>query len=162
MTDATDPTESLAAALGRVASGEFVLTARRDGREAGRLMSWVQQCSFSPPQVTVAVNKAGDILELLPDGATFVLNVIPDDSKKLIVHFGKGFAPGAPAFEGLEVRRDGDSPPVLLAAHAFLRCVVASRVDVGDHVLLVGRVVAGGVLRDAEPATRARKNGLRY
>ena len=76
MTDATDPTESLAAALGRIASGAFILTAGRGATETGRLVSWVQQCSFAPPQVTVAVNKAGDVLELLPDGAQFVLNVI--------------------------------------------------------------------------------------
>lgn len=162
MTDATDPTESLAAALGRIASGAFILTAGRGPTETGRLVSWVQQCSFAPPQVTVAVNKAGDVLDLLPDGATFVLNVIPEDGKKLMIHFGRGFAPGAPAFEGVDVLRDGDSPPVLPTAHAYLRCVVATRVDCGDHVLVIGRVTAGGVLHDGKPATHVRKNGLRY
>lgn len=162
MTDATDPTESLVAALGRIASGAFILTAGRGDQETGRLVSWVQQCSFAPPQVTVAVNKAGGVLDLLPDGSAFVLNVIPEDGKKLMIHFGRGFAPGAPAFEGVEVRRDGDSPPVLLTAHAYLRCVVVNRVDAGDHVLLIGRVTAGGVLHDAKPATHVRKNGLRY
>lgn len=162
MKDTTDPTESLAAALGRIASGTFVLTARRDGQEIGRLMSWVQQCSFSPPQITVAINKAGGILDLLPEGSQFVLNVVAEGAKALIVHFGRGFAPGEPAFEGLEVRRDGDAPPILLAAHAYLRCEVAARADAGDHTLLIGRVLAGGVLHDATPAMHVRKNGLRY
>jgi len=162
MKDATDPTESLAAALGRIASGTFILTAGRAAHETGRLVSWVQQCSFVPPQVTVAVNKAGGVLDLLSEGAAFVLNVIPEDGKKLIVHFGKGFAPDEPAFEGLDVRRDGDAPPVLLAAHAYLRCVVAGRIDVEDHVLVIGRVSAGGVLHDAKPAMHVRKNGLQY
>lgn len=163
MKDATaDPSESLAAALGRVPSGLFVLTARHDGAETGRLVSWVQQCSFDPPQVSVGVNKAGGVPDGLPDGAAFVLNVIPEGGKALIAHFGKGFGPGEPAFEGLDVRRDGETPPVLLAAHAYLVCRVTNRVDAGDHVLVIGRVTAGGVLHDGKPTTHVRKNGLRY
>lgn len=162
MKDAADPSEALAAALGRVPSGLFVLTARAGRAETGRLVSWVQQCSFDPPQVSVAVNKTSDALDWFADGAPFVLNVIPEGGKALIAHFGKGFAPDEPAFDGLDVRRDGESPPVLLASHAYLVCRVVNRVDAGDHVLVIGRVTAGGVLHDGKPTTHVRKNGLRY
>jgi flavin reductase (DIM6/NTAB) family NADH-FMN oxidoreductase RutF len=158
----TDSSESLAAALGRVPSGLFILTARAGHHETGRLVSWVQQCSFDPPQVSVAVNKSGDVMEWLSDGAPFVLNVIPEGGKALIVHFGKGFAPDEPAFNGLDVRRDGETPPVLCASHAYLVCRVSDRLDAGDHILLIGRVTAGGVLHDGKPTTHVRKNGLRY
>jgi flavin reductase (DIM6/NTAB) family NADH-FMN oxidoreductase RutF len=154
--------ESLAAALGRIPSGLFVLTAGRGGDETGMLASWVQQCSFEPPQVSVALRKGRDVLEYLTDGAAFVLNVVPENGKALIAHFGKGFGPGEPAFEGLEVRRDGDTPPVLAAAHAYLDCRVAGRCDAGDHVLVVARVVAGAVLHPGGPITHVRKNGLKY
>ena len=50
MGEPNDP-EALAAALGRVPSGLVVLTARHGARETGMLASWVQQCSFDPPQV---------------------------------------------------------------------------------------------------------------
>lgn len=153
---------SLAAALGRVASGLYVLTARHGDAETGMLASWVQQCGFDPPQVTVALQTGRDVLEWLGDGAAFVLNVIPEDGKKLIAHFGKGFAPGEPAFEGLELVRDGDAPPALKAALAYLVCRVAARVEVGDHTLVVGRVTTGAVLADGKPAVHLRKNGLRY
>ncbi|MBN9119594.1 MAG: flavin reductase [Planctomycetes bacterium] len=163
MKDATaDPSESLAAALGRVPSGLFVLTAGTGAAETGRLVSWAQQCSFDPPQVSVAVNRSGGALDLLPDGAPFVLNVIPEGGKALIAHFGKGFAPGEPAFDGLEVIREREIPPVLLASHAYLVCRVANRFDAGDHVLVIGRVTAGAVLHDGKPTTHVRKSGLRY
>jgi flavin reductase (DIM6/NTAB) family NADH-FMN oxidoreductase RutF len=157
-----DPSESLAAALGRIPSGLFVLTVGRGHNETGMLASWVQQCSFDPPQVSVAVNKARDVLEWLPDGATFVLNVVPEGGKQLVAHFGKGFAPGESAFEGLEVVRERDAPPVLLSAHAYLVCRAAARVDAGDHVLVIGRVTAGAVLHEGKPTVHTRKNGLRY
>ncbi|AWM39653.1 Diflavin flavoprotein A 1 [Gemmata obscuriglobus] len=158
----SDPSESLAAALGRVPSGLFVLTAKSGDRETGMLASWVQQCSFHPPQVSVALNNQRYALEWLGAGATFVVNVIPEGGKALVAHFGKGFEPGEAAFTGLDVRRDGPAPPVLLAAHAYLVCRVANRVAVGDHTLVIGEVTAGGVLHDAKPTIHTRKNGLRY
>jgi flavin reductase (DIM6/NTAB) family NADH-FMN oxidoreductase RutF len=155
-------TESLAAALGRIPSGLFVLTIANGEAETGMLASWVQQCSFDPPQVTVALNKERDVLDWLPDGAAFVLNILPEGGKALVAHFGKGIEGNEPAFEGLEVGRERDTPPVLLAAHAYLVCRVASRADAGDHVLLIARVTAGAVLHDGKPTVHVRKNGLRY
>jgi flavin reductase (DIM6/NTAB) family NADH-FMN oxidoreductase RutF len=155
--------ESLAAALGRVPSGLFVVTARDGDRETGMLASWVQQCSFDPPQVSVAVRKGRYILDWLADDAAFVVNVIPEGAKALVAHFGKGFEPGEPAFEGLKVRRDAETPPVLLTAHAYLACEVVTRVDAaGDHVLVIGNVIAGAVLHDGKPTVHVRKNGLKY
>jgi flavin reductase (DIM6/NTAB) family NADH-FMN oxidoreductase RutF len=161
MNDATTP-DPLAAALGRIPSGLFVLTARDGAAETGMLASWVQQCSFDPPQVSVAVNRQRDVLGWLAEGATFVLNVIPEGGKALVAHFGKGFARGEPAFTGLDVSRADETPPVLLTAHAYLVCRVAARVEAGDHVLVVARVTAGAVLNDHKPTVHVRKSGLRY
>ncbi|VTT98250.1 flavin oxidoreductase : Conserved protein/domain typically associated with flavoprotein oxygenases, DIM6/NTAB family OS=Chloracidobacterium thermophilum (strain B) GN=Cabther_A0991 PE=4 SV=1: Flavin_Reduct [Gemmataceae bacterium] len=157
-------TGTFAEALGRIPSGLFVLTARdgSSGRETGMLASWVQQCSFDPPLVSAAVRAGRYVLDWLADGAPFVVNVIPEGGKALIAHFGKGFEPDEPAFEGLDVRRDGDAPPVLLAAHAYLLCRVERRVEAGDHVLVVGRVAAGELLHHGGPIVHVRKNGLRY
>ncbi|MBY0458974.1 MAG: flavin reductase family protein, partial [Gemmataceae bacterium] len=69
---------------------------------------------------------------------------------------------GEQAFEGLEILRDGETPPALLASHAYLVCAVADRVEAGDHTLVIGRVTGGAVVRDAKPAVHVRKNGLRY
>lgn len=157
-----EATDEAVAALGRIPSGLFVLTVRVGGADTGMLASWVQQCSFDPPQVSVALRKGRDVLDGLADGAGFVVNVVPEGGKALVGHFGKGFGPGEPAFDGLEVRRVGDFPPVVLAAHAWLGCRVVGRCDAGDHVLVVGRVEAGGVLADGKPTVHVRKNGLRY
>ena len=91
--------DSLAAALGRVPSGIFVLAARHGEQETAMLASWVQQCSFDPPQVSVAVRRDRDIHDLLADGAAFTLNIVPIHATEFLKHFGKGFAPDAPAFE---------------------------------------------------------------
>lgn len=154
--------EPLAAALGRIPSGLFVLTARRGESETGMLASWVQQCAFDPPALTACVRAGRFVLDWLPVGAQLVVNVIPEGGKALVAHFGKGFDEGEPAFEGLEVERDGGSPPVLLAALAHLVCRVTARVETGDHVLLVAQVESGAAHTDGKPTVHTRKNGLRY
>lgn len=157
-----DAAPDLFAALGRVPSGLFILTARHGHRETGMLASWVQQCSFDPPQVVAAFAKDRWVLDWLAEGAALGVNVLGEGQKPLMSHFGKGFDPEAPAFEGLDVKRDAHAAPMLLAAHAFLDCRVAQRCEVSDHVLIVGRVVSGVVLNDARPATHVRKSGKHY
>ncbi len=161
MTGGTD-VDSLAAALGRIPSGLFIITVRHQHHETGMLASWVQQCSFDPPLITAAVRKDREVLAWLSVGDAFTVNVIPEGGKALVAHFGKGFELNQPAFEGLEIRRDGEWPPVLLAAHAHLGCRVVEKYAVGDHMLVVGRVAAGSVLNPGHPTVHVRKNGLKY
>jgi flavin reductase (DIM6/NTAB) family NADH-FMN oxidoreductase RutF len=162
MIDMSDANATLAAALGRIPSGLYVLTAAQADDETGMLASWVQQCSFDPPHVTIAVNRRRDFLEWLSEGAVVVLNIIPEGGRGLVAHFGKGFALGEPAFEGLEVNRGAGIPPILKQAHAYLVCRISNRVEVADHVLLIALVVAGAVLHDGKPTIHVRNNGLRY
>jgi flavin reductase (DIM6/NTAB) family NADH-FMN oxidoreductase RutF len=161
MSEGTD-IDSFATALGRIPSGLFILTVRHGKNETGMLASWIQQCSFDPPQITVALSKKRDVLEWLSDGSIFTVNVIPESGKALVSHFGKGFDLSESAFEGVEVRRDAEMPPVLLAAHAYIVCRVSNLVDVGDHLLVIGRVVMGSVLHPGHPTVHIRKNGMKY
>jgi flavin reductase (DIM6/NTAB) family NADH-FMN oxidoreductase RutF len=154
--------ESLAAALGRVPSGIFVLAAGHGERETAMLASWVQQCSFDPPQVSVAVRRDREIHELLADGAAFTLNIVPIHATEFLKHFGKGFEPGQPAFTGFAVERTPAGGAVLTDALGYLDCRVAGRCDAGDHELLIARVVGGRLHSDDKPMVHIRKSGLRY
>jgi flavin reductase (DIM6/NTAB) family NADH-FMN oxidoreductase RutF len=152
----------LAAALGRVPSGLFVLTLSRQGVETGMLASWVQQCSFEPPQVSVAVKPDRPVNAHLTDGATFALNVLGEGQTDLLKHFGRGFAPGEPAFEGVALERAGDGTPILTDALAHLECQVTGRSPAGDHDLVIARVTGGRLHGEGKPAVHVRKSGLHY
>ncbi len=151
----------LMAALGRVPSGLFVLTVKHGDAETGMLASWVQQCSFDPPQVSVAVRRDRDVNQWLTPDAPFVLNILDDGQTDMIVHFGRGFDLDTAAFTGLDVDRHG-SGPVLREALACLECRVVTRYNAGDHDLLIGRVVVGRVLNEGQPMVHVRKNGAHY
>lgn len=157
-----DPHKDLGAALGRIPSGLFILTARRGAVETGLLASWVQQCGFDPPQVSLAIRSDREIAAWLTVGAPFTLNILDDTQTDMISHFGRGFALDQPAFEGLEVERPADGGPVLCEALAYLHCEVTGRCPAGDHDLFIGRVLSGRLLNEGHPMVHVRRSGFHY
>jgi flavin reductase (DIM6/NTAB) family NADH-FMN oxidoreductase RutF len=152
----------LASALGRIPSGLFIVTARRESIETGMLASWIQQCSFAPPMLSLAVKQGRELADWLIGGTVFTINILERDQTDMIAHFGRGFAPGEPAFEGLEVERVGEGGPVLSEALAYLEGRVSASFPTGDHVLLVAEIVGGRLLNNGQPLIHVRKNGLHY
>jgi flavin reductase (DIM6/NTAB) family NADH-FMN oxidoreductase RutF len=158
----TDPHKQLGAALGRIPSGLFILTARCGEVETGMLTSWVQQCSFDPPLIMVAIKCGREVLDWLTPGAALTLNLLDASETDMIVHFGRGFALGEPAFKGLDIDRPEGSAPVLTEALAYLECKVKARHGGGDHEILICEVVRGRMLGDGQPMIHIRKSGFHY
>jgi flavin reductase (DIM6/NTAB) family NADH-FMN oxidoreductase RutF len=153
---------NLAAVLGRVPSGIFILTVRHGGLETGMLSSWVMQAAFDPPMVTVAVNRSRYIADWLDAGAAFVLNLVGEGQKALLKHFGHGFPPDQPAFEGLDIARSPGGVPILAAALGYLECVPKSHIDSADHRVYLAEVRHGELFHDNPPMIHIRKSGLHY
>ena len=152
------------AAVGRVPSGLFVVTARRGREETGMLAGWVQQCSFQPPRLTLAVAPDRLLHSWLSEaGATAVVNVLPAGAAQLIAHFTPGFGPGEAAFE--KVPLDGEAGsvgPVLADAAAYIEVTVAGCHEAGDHRLVILDVTGGDVRTADPPATHVRESGSHY
>src|SRR5207245_8658550 len=122
-----NPNKQPQAALGRIVSGMFVITARREPGETGMLASWVQQCSFDPPLVSVALRKGREIASWLPEGAPFVVNILDDTQTDMLIHFGRGFSETEAAFADVEVERVAGRPPIIRDPSACLHCRVPGR-----------------------------------
>jgi flavin reductase (DIM6/NTAB) family NADH-FMN oxidoreductase RutF len=157
-----EETKQLAAALGRIPSGLFILTARKGDSETGMLASWVQQCSFEPPLICLALGRQRPVSEWLTAGAVFALNILDQSQTDMIGHFGRGFSLDQPAFTNLEIDRSPSGLPVLDEALAYLECRVMSRLPTGDHDLLIGQVVSGKLQGEGQPMVHVRKSGAHY
>lgn len=150
------------AALGRVPSGIFILTAGTGSRATGMLASWVMQAGFEPPSVSVAVKLGRYVTDWLTNGEPFVLNIVAENQSHLLKHFGKGFEPGAPAFESLAIRHCPRGVPILEDCLGHLECEPTAHVDSGDHRVFLARVVRGKLNSYAAPMIHVRKSGSNY
>lgn len=157
-----DPVKTLAAGLGRIPSGLFVITYTGLEGETAMLGSWVQQCSFEPPQVSVAVRSDREAARLLTAGTSFTINILGEGQNALVGHFARGPAPGKSPFEGQVVERPVEGGIVLANALAWLHCRVVTKSNAGDHDLLIARVTAGKLQGEGRPMVHVRKNGLTY
>ena len=151
-----------AAALGRIPSGLFILTARHGSQETGMLASWVQQCSFDPPLIMAAIRRGRLLESWLHPGDSFVLNILDDSQTDMIAFFGRGIPPGENVFRDIGLERTPDGTAVLSETLAFLDCRVEALYPSGDHEVLLGRVAGGRVLSDGKPMIHIRKSGLHY
>ncbi|MER3415564.1 MAG: hypothetical protein C4297_05040 [Gemmataceae bacterium] len=151
-----------AAALGRIPSGLFILSARKERQETGVLVSWVQQCSFQPPLVTLALKRGRYIADWLRSGAAGTLNILDESQTNMISHFGRGFDPDEDAFCELNVIRREAQATILAEAVAYLDVRPEQHIPAGDHDLFLMRVLDGRVLSTGRPMVHIRKSGLHY
>lgn len=160
------PTDPLSLLLGQIPSGLSILTARNaQGEETGMLASWIQQAGFSPPSFTLAVNKSRYLVEWLQPEVSLAVSLIGESQKQLLGHFGKGFEPGAPAFEGLNISRTPRGLAVLSESIGWMEGTVQGRLDAGDHVVVLVSLTASqpGPLHGTErPWIHVRKSGAHY
>ena len=158
--------DTLAAILGRVPSGVFILTAKNDaGLETGMLASWVQQASFEPPMITVAINQKRYLHDWLKNEPHVVLNLLGEPQKQLLKHFGNGFGLGEPAFEGQEIERHVDGLPILKQALGYLVGKAVSQFDAGDHIVYLMQVMSGSHIHSLvnhKPMIHIRNSGSHY
>lgn len=161
-----DLQEPIASVLGRTPSGLFILTvANNSGQETGLLASWVQQISFDPPMLTVAINAKRYVNAWLEERPVLGLSIIAEEQKHFLKHYGAGFAPDESAFTGIAVVRGPSGLPMLSAAMGWMEGTVRHKWPVGDHLLYVVEITSahrGPHFNDREPYVHIRKNGFRY
>ena len=80
----------------------------------------------------------------------------------MLSHFGRGFAPGEPAFEGLAIERSASGLPMIAGAVGHLECQPLNHLESGDHRIFLAEVVGGDLQTEDGPMVHIRKSGLHY
>ncbi|QPJ66525.1 MAG: flavin reductase family protein [Candidatus Nitrohelix vancouverensis] len=150
---------SVGKALGRVPSGLFIVTARHGDEEDGVLASWVNQCAFDPPAVTVALGKTRAARLLIEASETFIVNVIGKEGDLLKQFTG---SKKNDVFDGVKTKKSAKGPRILSDAVSYLECRLISFAPAGDHVVYIGEIVGGAMAKGGEPYVHVRKNGFNY
>ena len=146
-------------ALGRVVSGLYVVTAKCEDKEDAVLASWVNQCSFDPPAVTIALGTLRAARLLVEGSDAFIVNVLPQNDMTLLKHFSR---PPEAIFKGVKTRKGLDGIRILSDAVSYLECEVVHSMQTGDHVVYVGEIVGGKTLKGGDPYIHVRDNGFNY
>ncbi len=163
------PSEPVSEALETFPYGLYIVGSRNERDETNGMMAdWLMQVSFRPRLVACSFENDATTLKNVRATGVFSVNVLPIEAKELAARFAqprdaskiKGRSEEASAVVYDKLRdvpyRRGDQTgcPLLDEALAWLECRAEQFVDAGDHTLVIGRVLDGGVLRDGDALTQ--------
>jgi flavin reductase (DIM6/NTAB) family NADH-FMN oxidoreductase RutF len=155
--------EQFGRAMGRMASGVYIVTVDNEGKRDGMLATWVMQASMDPPVVSVAVKDGRPILSALKEGSHFVVNVLSKTNMDVFKNFAKPDLNGEDRFTGLKCGQVENNLPYFEEAVSYFTVKVIKHTTAGDHVIVFGEVVGGAMLNEGgEPMVHLRKSGFQY
>ncbi|MFC5343606.1 flavin reductase family protein [Brevundimonas staleyi] len=123
-------------ALGAFATGVCVVTADSKIGPLGITINSFTSVSLSPRLVLWCLDERSERWHAFCEAETFSIHVLDAEGEALSRRFAKGIG----LMEPHEFQRVGEAPPRLAAAARF-DCRTHSRVQMGDHMVIVGEVV---------------------
>ncbi|MDH6234797.1 flavin reductase (DIM6/NTAB) family NADH-FMN oxidoreductase RutF [Mesorhizobium soli] len=138
--------QAFRSALRAFPTGVAVVTTAVADQRCGMTINSFNSVSLDPPMILWSASKLAPSLPLFLESGRFAVNVLADDQEHLSKRFA---APSEDKFEGVEVRHGRTGLPLLEGAAAHFECDLAATYEGGDHLILLGRVVA--LMRVDEP-----------
>lgn len=131
-------------AFGKFATGVTVVTCRTpDGEPHGATVNAFTAVSLDPPLAQVTLIRGNRASQYLED-QSFAINIMAEDQLDLCLNFAGKPMKSAPQW------RSEDGIPVLCGTAATIECKPWRIYDGGDHVIVIGEVIAMEV-NDVEP-----------
>lgn len=124
-------------------SGVAAVTATGpDNRPHGLTVSAYCPVSLTPPLVLVCVDRASNTLPAILHAAGFTVNVLAAGREELATRFASKAREKFAGVRWVAPATRGAGPVLLEDAVAFLACRLRDSFEAGDHLVLIGEVLA--------------------
>jgi flavin reductase (DIM6/NTAB) family NADH-FMN oxidoreductase RutF len=131
---------ALRKSLGTFLTGVTVVTTLdEDGRPRGITANSFTSVSLEPPLVLVSVDRKAASYEAFRTSVGYVVHVLGTHQQDIAMKFA---SKDADKFAGHAWSPGSSGAPILEEVQAWIDCVVEQVIEIGDHILLIGRVQA--------------------
>jgi flavin reductase (DIM6/NTAB) family NADH-FMN oxidoreductase RutF len=136
-----DPKRAFRGALGMFPTGVAVVTTvTPDGERLGTTVSSFNSVSLDPPLVLFSLARSARSFSVWTETGLFAVSVLHAGQQRLSSQFAASLTD---KWKGLAaVRGEETGLPLLCGALAWFECRTWARYDGGDHVIMVGEVLA--------------------
>ena len=125
-------------ALGLFPTGIAIVTAGlEDGSVGGLTVNSFTSLSLDPPLVLVALARTIASFAIFEQATHFAISLLREDQR----HVSTAFAKSDLAKWHGGHHRQGERAPIIHPNLAAFECEVHARIDAGDHIILIGRVL---------------------
>ena len=157
-------------ALHALPYGIYVIGTSDGQTPNGMIADWVMQVSFQPRLLAALFERDSSSLARLRRHRWFTVNLLnqegngmalarsfvqPADASKVRGRSDEAAAQHVDKLAGIDFRLSQRAPgcPILEDALAYVECEADQFIEVGDHVMVLGRVLFGELLNDGDPLT---------
>lgn len=157
--------KDIAIPVGNIPSGLFIVCAhdKESNKTDGFLASWIQQVSFDPLLVTLAVKPGRPCSDQILKKSVFSINIVGDHDTSYLKHFWSGYDEQKNPFAELDHEVTSDNGVILKSAKSTLICRPKEIINPGDHNLVVAEVIDSVTHEDkSKPKIHLRKSGTDY
>ena len=123
----------------------LISCAGEDGKPNAIAIAWLTPVSINPPLLAIAVHPRRHSYRLLQENPAFVVNVMAYGQAPEVLYCGRCSGRDVDKFGEADltaVSATSISAPAIEEALAHVECEVEAEHPTGDHVIVVGRVVA--------------------
>lgn len=147
---------SLRAVMRAFATGVCVATTYRGG-DAGRrhdavTVNSLTSVSLEPPLVSLCLRHGSSFLADLLDTGKWALSILEGGEDAMAARFAAARPARTLALATLAASAGERTGALVLDGHAWLECELSDGIDIGDHMMLIGRVVSVSVTAQERPA----------
>ncbi len=144
--------DTLRGAMRAFPTGVTVVTSHGPAGPYGMTVNSFTSVSLSPPRILFCADALGRGAGVLEANRVFAVNLLASRQHWLSQRFARRDRPrGAAAFADVEHGFAATGSPILLGVCAFLDCRIVASHLCGDHVILIGEVVALEADEDLAP-----------
>ena len=132
-------------ALSRFASGVTVVSTVLDGIDHAMTASAFTSVSLEPPMVLVCSDRRSRFHDAVQESKRWTVSILNEAGTDDSAWFANRGRPLANQFDGVAYHRSPGGLPLIDASLAWLECETFESHIVGDHTIIVGRVVWANV-----------------
>jgi flavin reductase (DIM6/NTAB) family NADH-FMN oxidoreductase RutF len=129
-----------------------IVTASARGREDAMTAAWHSSISFKPPLYGIAISPKRFTYQLITESREFGVNFIPFKKASLAAAVGGTLGQEMNKFERFRIKKEKPlktAAPILKDAYAAYECKLVDGKPYGDHIWIVGEIVAVHFLEEA-------------
>jgi flavin reductase (DIM6/NTAB) family NADH-FMN oxidoreductase RutF len=129
-----------------------IITASARGRDDAMPAAWHSSISLMPPLYGIAIASKRFTYQLITESREFGINFIPSEKASLAAAIGGTSGQQMDKFERFNIEKERPlktTAPILRDAYAAYECKLVDSKPYGDHLWIVGEIVAVHFLEEA-------------
>lgn len=129
-----------------------IVTASSKGRDNAMTAAWHSSISRNPPLYGVSISPKRFTYQLIAESKEFAINFIPWEKAFLAAKLGGTAGQKMDKFERFDIEKEKPlrtQAPILKDAYAAYECKLVDNKTYGDHIWVVGEIVAVHLLEEA-------------